>query len=262
MGVRRGLAETGAVVAAGTVLSAAVGSALLGTEAYLATRRTYLGATSAPPAETVCGESGDPLLRLVLLGDSTAAGVGAAETAGTIGACLAALLAPAEGRRVEVRAVAVSGSRAGDLGPQVSRALLVRPDVALVLIGANDALRLTGRPAVRAAVSDAVRRLVAAGVPTVVGSCPDLGAVTAFQQPLRSLAAWQGRRVGEATRAAAAAAGGVPVDLAALAGAAFRADPVALFAADRFHPSSPGYAVLASALLPATRSVTTVRLPS
>jgi len=42
----------------------------------------------------------------------------------------------AEGRRVEVRDAAVSGSRTADLGPQVSRALLGRPGVAVVLVGA------------------------------------------------------------------------------------------------------------------------------
>ena len=80
-------------------------------------------------------------LRLALIGDSTAAGVGVDLTEDTVGAQLAAAIAA--DRRVILTGVAIAGSRTGDLGPQVSRALLGRPDVVVMLIGANDATHVT-----------------------------------------------------------------------------------------------------------------------
>ena len=71
------------------------------------------------------GPAGKPPLRLVLLGDSTALGVGVDRVADTVGGQLAALLAEAPGgRRVELSSVAVAGSRSADLATQVARALV------------------------------------------------------------------------------------------------------------------------------------------
>jgi lysophospholipase L1-like esterase len=235
-------------VAAGGGIGATVAAvALLAGEVWAAARRTYLPANSAPPVDGEYGQPGQPLLRLVLLGDSTAAGVGVVRTEDTVGAALARRLAAA-GNRVRLAGVAIGGSGTGDLGPQVSRALLGRPDVAVILVGANDATRGTPLGAVRHNLGDAVARLRAAGVRVVVGTCPDLGAVRAFAQPLRMGVAWQGRRVRAASAVATETAGGIPVDLAAATGPVFRADPGA-FSEDRFHPSADGYRLMAEALL-------------
>jgi lysophospholipase L1-like esterase len=232
--------------AAGTMASTVV---VLAAEVWVAARRPYLPANSAPPVDGEFGEPGQHPLRLVVLGDSTGAGVGVTRTEDTVGAALARRLAQL-GSRVRLAGVAIGGSGTGDLGPQVSRALLGRPDVAVVLVGADDATRGTPLRAVRHNLTDAVRRLSAVGVRVVVGTCPDLGAVRAFPQPLRMVVAWQGRRVASASAAATGSAGGVPVDLAAATGPVFRADP-GTFSEDRFHPSADGYRLLAEALLPA-----------
>jgi lysophospholipase L1-like esterase len=241
-------------LAAGAALTAAV----LALEAWLATRRAYLPAASAPQVEGEFGEAaGGAPLRLALIGDSCAAGVGVQSVAETVGGRLAARLA-GEGRRVRLSGAAIAGSRTGDLGPQVSRALLGRPDVAVVLIGANDALHASPLPVVRRHLGDAVRRLRGAGVNVVVGTCPDLGAARAFAQPLRSLLAVRSRQLASAQADAVRAGGGVPVDLAALTGSVFRADPGTL-SADRFHPSADGYRLWAEAMLPAVREAATSR---
>lgn len=232
-------------------MSGAAASAVfvLAAEVWVAARRSYLPANSAPPVDGEFGEPGQPLLRLVVLGDSTAAGVGVTRTEETVGAALARRLGQ-HGSRVRLAGVAIGGSGTGDLGPQVSRALLGRPDVAVLLVGADDATRGTPLAAVRQNLGDAVDRLRAAGVRVVVGTCPDLGAVRAFAQPLRTVVAWRGRRVAATSAATTAAAGGVPVDLARATGPVFRADP-GTFSEDRFHPSADGYRLLAEALLPA-----------
>jgi lysophospholipase L1-like esterase len=204
--------------------------------------RTSIGDPSAPP------------LRLVLLGDAAALGVGVDRIADTVGGHLAELLAggPAlGGRRIELSSVAVAGSRGADLATQVARALLgERPDIAIVLVGINDATGLH-RPADAAAyLGGAVRRLRDAGVSVVVGTCPDLGAVRAFAPPLRQLFGLLGRRVARAQTDAVREAGGVPVDLAERAGPVFRADAGTL-CHDGLHPSADGYRVWAHALYPA-----------
>ncbi|MBI1759650.1 MAG: SGNH/GDSL hydrolase family protein [Actinobacteria bacterium] len=233
---------------------------MLSIEAWLAGRRNYLSAASAPVVE---GEFGDPraapaaTVRLVLLGDSSAAGIGARGVGQTVGGALATRLAGL-GYRVRLSNSAISGSRTGDLGPQVSRALLGRPDVAVLLVGTNDALRASPLPPIRRSVGDAVRRLRGAGVEVVVGTCPDLGAARSFAQPLRAVLAARCRQIAAAQAQAVRAAGGVPVDLGALTGTVFRTDPGTL-CLDGFHPSGDGYRLWADALLPAVRHAASSR---
>lgn len=50
-------------------------------------------------------------------------------------------------------------------------------------------------------------------------------------------------------------AGGATVSLGDLLGPAFAADPLRMFASDRFHPSAEGYAAAAAALLPTLLAV-------
>jgi lysophospholipase L1-like esterase len=258
MPVRRVLMRVGA----GLVVTAVGGAAVLGVEIVMAKRRTYLPAESAPPVAGEFGEAGDPLVRLVLLGDSTAAGVGVSRTQDTFGAKLAMRLST-EGYSVRLSSVAVSGSRAGDLSPQVGRALVMtdHPDLAVIAIGANDATHVTPLDDVARDIEAAVRRLRAAGIAVVVATCPDLGAPPAFARPLRDLVGWRGRHVATRTEQAATRAGGLAVDLARLTGPAFRADPDRLHSSDDFHPSAAGYRVWADATLPAVLRAVSVRQP-
>jgi len=250
---------TGVLGAVGMVtVGAGLLAAVLAVEAWLATRRAYLSDTPQIEGDFGVSAGGTPL-RLALLGDSTAAGVGVQRVTETVGGRLAARLA-SEGRRVRLSGAGIAGSRSGDLGPQVSRALLGRPDVAVLLIGTNDAMHAAALPAVRRNLGDAVTRLRAAGVEVVVGTCPDLGAARAFGQPLRALLAVRARQLAAAQAAAVRAAGGVPVDLGALTGRVFRADPGTL-SADGFHPSADGYRLWTEAMLPAVREAAASRAP-
>jgi lysophospholipase L1-like esterase len=234
------------------------GAAVLAGEAVAARNRTYAQPELGLGLRAVVGREGAPPLRLVLLGDSSAIGVGVDRAGDTVGGLLAAeLSAGPAGYRVHLSSVGVSGSRSTDLATQVARALLGdRPDVAVVLIGANDAA--TGRRPGEAAayLGAAVRRLRDARVEVVVGTCPDLGAARAIAQPLREVAGWWARRTANAQSRAVVAAGGTVVDLAAETGAVFRADAGTL-CYDGFHPSADGYRVWAHALLPAVTTAAT-----
>lgn len=253
--VRR-LARAAAITAiAGTV----GGAAVLAGQAALARGRRYAQPDLRLAMRSSIGATGAPPLRLVLLGDSTALGVGVERMVETVGGQLGQLLAETSAmRRVELSSVAVSGSRSADLGTQVARALVgPRPDVAVILIGANDAIRFANVADAAEHLAMAVRRLRTAGVPVVVGTCPDLGAARAFAQPLRQIVGWQGQRLARAQAAAVRSADGIPVDLAGQTGAVFRAD-AGTYCHDGYHPSADGYRVWAHALLPAVTEATAV----
>lgn len=250
-----GLAGRIGRAAATTLVAGAVsGAALLVGEAIAAHSRRYAKPTMGLALRTSMGPSSAPTLRLVLLGDSAALGVGVDWLADTVGGQLARLLAEGGGagaRHVLLSSVGVSGSRSTDLATQVARALLGdRPDVAVVLIGANDATGLRSPVDAAAHLGAAVRRLREAGVQVVVGTCPDLGAARSIAVPLRQVTGWLGRRIARAQRDAVAEAGGAVVDLAGETGAVFRADAGTL-CYDGFHPSADGYRVWAHALFPA-----------
>lgn len=244
--------RTGRALTTGLLASAAAGVALVSAEAILATRREYVDPDTAPPVEGEFGDTAGGEVHLVLLGDSTGAGVGVRAVGETVGGQLAQRLAR-RGWRVRLAGVAVSGSRCRDLGPQVSRALLGRPDIAVICIGANDALRGARLPSIRRDLGRAVARLQSSGVQTLVGTCPDLGAARALGQPLRALAGRRGRQVAAAAAASTLAAGGEPIDLGRITGPVFRADPSTL-SEDCFHPSADGYRLWAEALQPAVEA--------
>ncbi|GAA3450160.1 SGNH/GDSL hydrolase family protein [Dactylosporangium matsuzakiense] len=257
MGVVKRLAKlTGFTVAAGAV----GGAAVLTAQAVVARTRNYAKPDMRLAMRSSIGGTGKPPMRLVLLGDATALGVGVDRVADTVGGQLAALLAEGSaGRRVELSSVAVAGSRSSDLATQVARALVgPAPDVALVLVGTNDVTHLTGITEAAEHLGAACRRLYDANIPVVVGTCPDFGALRAFAPPLRQLLGLRSRRVARLQAAAAGAEGAVVVDLGARTGPVFRADEGTL-CHDGFHPSADGYRVWAHALLPAIEEAATVR---
>ena len=226
--------------------------AVLGVEIWRAAHRRYLLGDPALDLESSYGPVGGRVVRLVMIGDSTAAGVGVATAAESVGGQIAAGLA-ADGVRVLLSSVAVSGARAADLAGQLDRLPAgAQANLAVLLIGANDATHASVPSKVGHEVGAAVRRLEAANTSVVVGTCPDMGAPPAIDQPMRAILGAFGRRVAAAEASAVHKAGGVAVDLAALTGPAFRSDH-ADFASDSFHPSAAGYRLWAQALLPSAR---------
>ncbi|WP_308207681.1 SGNH/GDSL hydrolase family protein [Actinomadura madurae] len=151
--------------------------------------------------------------------------------------------------------VARSGSRSHALRGQVDRALQARPDVAVIMIGANDVTaRVPPAESVRH-LGYAVERLRAADAMVVVGTCPDLGSVKSLMPPLRWFARRASRQLAAAQTVAVVEHGARSVSLGDLLGREFAADPLAMFSEDRYHPSARGYAAAAAAVLPSMASV-------
>src|SRR6478735_2247232 len=139
-----------------------------------------------------------PAIKVALLGDSSAAGYGVRRVEETTGALLASGLAVRADQRVHLRAFAVVGARSSDLGGQLDRALPTAPDVAVILIGANDVTHRVLPAASVRHLSEAVRRLREADVAVVVGTCPDLGTIEPILPPLRQVARVWSRRLAAA----------------------------------------------------------------
>ena len=192
--------------------------------------------------------AGEPL-RMVWLGNSVAAGVGASGP----DASLPRLVAENLGRRVDLRVFAVSGERVrGALEDQVPLVedLDPPPEVVLVEIGANDVIHLTGGGSFRRDYDRVLDRALAVGDARVIAlGLPAFANTPRFLQPLRSIIAWRSRRLDDEVRASALRHGASYVDIAALTEPGFAADPEGTHAADRFHPNDEGHRLWAEAVL-------------
>jgi lysophospholipase L1-like esterase len=251
----RGAYGGGAIGALG-----AAGYALIRAEAAVA-RRTIGEPTAVPPDPTgVYGRYLGQALRLVMLGDSSATGLGCDTSEQTPGGLLAGGIARDLRRRVRLDVVAVVGGRSADLDAQVAKALQEKVDVAVIMVGANDVThRVLPGDATRN-LGRAVKTLRAAGAVVVVGTCPDLGTVKPLLEPLRTVAAYWSRRMAAAQAVAVAENDGIAVSLGSLLALEFSEHPH-LWSEDRFHPSPLGYRRVSDALLPSLLEQLGVEIP-
>lgn len=244
--------RTAAVTAGGAGITALGLLAVLAAEAKFAHVAVHAVELKPPPNATGWygrGRQGQPV-RVALLGDSSAAGYGLEDVEETPGALLAGGISEQTGRPVRLDEIAVVGALSADLDLQVDQAIALRPDVAVILIGANDVVRLKRPSRSVRHLARAVTRLREAGIQVVVGTCPDLGTIQPILPPLRQIARAWSRRVAAEQTLHTIRAGGRTLSLADILGAEFRAQPGFFFGPDKFHPSAPGYAALAAVLVP------------
>ncbi|HSK75345.1 MAG TPA: SGNH/GDSL hydrolase family protein [Thermoanaerobaculia bacterium] len=182
-----------------------------------------------------------PALRLLVLGESTAAGVGAANHMEGLTGQTAQALAAATGRSVLWSTLGRNG-----LTAQAARVELLEPaaelraDIAVLAFGVNDTLRLHSR---RRWVTD-LTLLVAAlrkrcgAIPVILTAVPPMGSFPALPRPLRDLLGLRARLLDRTAQRWAAQQEAVHhVAIPSMFG-----DAVAIFfCEDRFHPSPLGY---------------------
>ncbi|PYI67093.1 GDSL family lipase [Arthrobacter livingstonensis] len=247
------LQRVGAVAAIAGGAAAGVGilTALEGLWAYerLAPRDSV---GSHPATGFFGGQDGEEPLSLVLLGDSLAVGYGAAVPEGSVGYMLADGLAATTGRPVTLDNVAFIGATSEDLRLQLAAldARGLRPQVAVIIVGGNDVLHLSNISRSLAALAATVRELRRRGSHVVVASCPDMGTVSVFLQPLRFSAHWLSRMLATGQTIVVLRNGGRTVSLADLLGPIFRRERKLMFSTDHLHPSAHGYAEAARVMLP------------
>jgi lysophospholipase L1-like esterase len=189
-------------------------------------------------------------LHLLLVGDSIAAGLGATDKNETLGAHLARRIAQRTRRSVALRTVAVVGSETTMLAGQLATLeTAYRPDVAVIVVGGNDVIHRVPVSTSIEHLGRTIEALQELGAVVVVGTCPDLSALTAVPRPLRTLGAIASRQLAAAQFAETERRGAIPVPLARVVGPFFAAQPDKMFAEDRFHPSGAGYRRTAKALV-------------
>lgn len=230
--------------------------------------RTVIGRDTSKPPEAdgvyarTCAapepwRAGVPFdVHLMIFGDSTAAGVGCSDAGQVPGVLVARGLADTTGSRIRLSTKAISGATSKGLAGQVDAMFIAGPppDVAVIMVGANDVTKKHSITRSAQRLRSAVARLHEAGTLVVVATCPDLGTVAAIPQPLSTVVHRWSARLAYAQTVAVRSAGGTTVAMGDLLGHDFRSTPEVLFSADGFHPSAAGYALAAEHILPAVLS--------
>lgn len=242
----------GGGLAAGIGALGALGYGVLKAEAKVARRIVGQPFDGSPDDNGTYGAGVGEPVELIVLGDSSAAGMGADNRYQTVGAIIANGVSALTGRPVRLTNTAVVGSESSGLELQLANALdqVARPHVAVIMIGANDVTHRINKAVAVRHLETTVRALRVLGTEVVVGTCPDLGTIQPIPQPLRLIGRRWSRDLAAAQTVAVVEAGGRTVSLGDLLGPEFAERPHEMFSADRFHPSPAGYARAASALLP------------
>ena len=198
--------------------------------------------------------SGNPLT-LIVLGDSTTAGVGVSRAQDALPYLLARRIADAEARPVRVISYGWAGARAADLPrqqvahaagaarrPKDAGPFLEDADVVAIVIGSNDATHRTPPARYRKALRETFEAVLA-GAPRarlVLCGIPRFRGVLRHFEPLIFLADQYARFLRPISRAEAARAGAAYADIHARVPAliAGRRD---VLSSDQFHPSAVLY---------------------
>jgi lysophospholipase L1-like esterase len=227
-----------------TLLGLGALATTLAAEVIAARRHRFV--PSDPPLEisgTIGPEGGEPLT-LVVLGDSSVAGVGADAAEDTLTYGVAKALS--DRYRVSLHALGVSGSRlANVVSEQLPQLDGLHPDIVLVCVGTNDVTHGTTLREARRQLQLLVAGLaeVAPDARVIVSGLPPAETATAFHRPLRDLLGLRALLFTRLYRAELAPHGISVFDIARLTRAAFHGKRE-MFSADLFHPSSAGYAFL------------------
>ncbi|SNB57022.1 Lysophospholipase L1 [Marinobacter sp. es.042] len=193
-----------------------------------------------------CGQygEGEPARRVLVIGESTAAGVGVETHDQGLASQLAREIHERTGQTIAWHTFGVNGIRLGALIHKLETAELPEADVVLLSMGVNDTTGFTPRFRFRRQLR-ALRRLLAPRYsgPILLLSVPPMHLFTALPSPLRHVMGWRARQLDN-----------LYIRLARQFPEDFRyvnypvvTDPE-LLARDGYHPGQKGYRYIAEAL--------------
>ncbi|HUG75723.1 MAG TPA: GDSL-type esterase/lipase family protein [Acidimicrobiia bacterium] len=212
-----------------------------------AARRPDLPTYRDQDASGVFGDPALPTVRIVALGDSSVTAPGVEDLDDVWIRGLARSIT--DRYRVELISLAVGGARARDvIDGQLLEAVRLRPTVATVNVGSNDALRGVRLSAYERRLDTIVDRLTATGAGVMVWGVGDLGSIPRFPRSLQRLAASRSRAFDAAARTVALRyPGAVKIHAwGSDSSVRFYEEPD-LWAGDLFHASDVGHRMLAEA---------------
>ena len=181
--------------------------------------------------------SGDDSKTLLVLGDSTAVGVGSTHPTDTVGAQLAQLVSA-----TYVENLAVSGAQVKDLSAQIKKASKDHYDFILLQIGANDILRLHSIEDVVSVLESDLLALTQRGDHIIFITAGNVGAAPILPPPLRLFYTKTNLVYHEKFQALSEKHTIQYVNLYQdPKDDPFVQNPKKYFAGDSFHPSSAGY---------------------
>jgi lysophospholipase L1-like esterase len=232
-------------VAVGSVL-AVLAAGLLGSRAARDVRRLREAGAEVAALDHALDLPGEPpRRRVVVLGDSAAAGHGLPSADVGLARRLGRALHDRDGRATQVRSVARDGAVTAEvLAEQLPAA--AGAEVVVLGVGVNDAIK---RPRLDQVAVDlrelliTLRALAARRDGVVLLTCPDLSAAPGIPALLRPLLGWRCRAV---ARMQARVAADVGVATVAVGRRALTPDA---FGADGFHPGELGHERLAAEIL-------------
>ena len=221
----------------GHVVTTALLAPLLLLQAKAAVRRAPRLAVPPGPPHGVAGD-GEPRRRLLVIGESTAAGIGAIEHARALSGFLAAETTSRLGGTVAWTVRGQSGATARRVLTEMLPAGQEPFDLIVLTVGINDLFDLRTlrdwaadlRPLVEALTGESGRTRV------IVSGMPPVDRIPAVPQPLRFVVAGRARAMDRITRRISAACGATYVPISLPRGCGRE-----LYATDGFHPSEAGY---------------------
>lgn len=185
---------------------------------------------------------------VVVLGDSTAQGIGAQSVDESFGARVAQSLAEG-GRQVDLINLAVSGAQADDvLAYQAPLMKDLQPDLVLLSVGANDVTSWVAPARYLEQMGSITEILQESGAQVLVLNVPPIIAAPLLPLPVRWVFDIRTKQYNEALREAADSGSWRLVPIYEDTRAPFEQDD-ANFSADRYHPSSQGYQLWAESVL-------------
>ena len=227
-------------------------AAVRGMRLYLAIRRAQKHArTVAFDLPSVAPRA---TRRLLIVGDSTAVGLGASRVDETLAG---RLIGHFPSTAVENHACI--GARARDMAPQLQCAALSAYDAVLIAVGGNDILRGTPRVAFRTQLESAITQARRLSSLVIVVNSANVGSAPLFPWPLNAMLSRRSLRVRSTFEEVCRKLDAEFVNFTFEPDAdPFRQQPAIYFASDGLHPTSAAYALCVERIKSGTRLFSTL----